>query len=149
MLWNRSSKTSGPGGRFSRTGILFKARSRMKKMFYFSPIFIFRWLPNFVKCSRHLVLSQNLNPKWFQFLKLQNMLDIQLSQARLLIGLLLGHFMVMAVRETLIKVFSIHGTDNQVYFTICQKFVPNQMVNWRLLKDWQTLKVLRSGINSL
>ena len=55
----------------------------MKKMFYFSPIFIFHWRQNSVKCFHHLVSNQNLNLKWFQSLKHLRMLDMLSLQDRL------------------------------------------------------------------
>ena len=55
-------------------------------MFYSSPIFIFHWQPNSVKCFHHLVSNQNSNLKWFQSLKHLRMLDMLSSQDKFWLG---------------------------------------------------------------
>ena len=59
---------------------------RTKKMFYSSLIFIFHWRQNSDKCFHHLVSNQNLNRKWFQYLKHLRMQDMLSLQDRLWLG---------------------------------------------------------------
>ena len=55
----------------------------MKKMFYFSPIFISLWLKNLCKCLHHSVSHQNTKLNLMGSLTIQTLPDMPSSQARL------------------------------------------------------------------